>query len=74
MPSREPAPTELGLIVYKSKRVATVKRAFRRIGTELGLMGFSQYSFRHLMADQIKKLVPECAARAALVVDRARRA
>jgi integrase len=49
-------PPELGLIVYKGKRVATVKRAFRRIGTELGLMGFSQYSLRHFMADQIKKL------------------
>jgi hypothetical protein len=42
--------------VYKGKRVATVKLAFRRIGTDLGLMGFSQYSFRHFMADQIKKL------------------
>jgi hypothetical protein len=31
-----------------------VKRAFRRIGTELGLMGFSQYSLRHFMADQIQ--------------------
>ena len=50
------SPPELGLIVYKGKRVATVKRAFRRIGTELGLMGFSQYSLRHFMADQIKKL------------------
>jgi hypothetical protein len=48
-------PPELGLIVYKGKRVATVKRAFRRIGIELGLMGFSQYSLRHFMADQIKK-------------------
>lgn len=38
------------------KRVATVKRAFRRIGTELGLMGFSQYTLRHFMAGQIKKL------------------
>ena len=47
---------ELGLIVYKGKRVATVKRAFRRIGAELGLMGFSQYSLRHFMADQTKKL------------------
>jgi hypothetical protein len=47
---------ERGLMVYKGKRVATVKRAFRRIGTELGLMGFSQYSLRHFMADQIKKL------------------
>ena len=42
--------------MYKGKRVATVKRAFRRIGAELGLMGFSQYSLRHFMADQIKKL------------------
>ena len=49
-------PPEVGLIVYKGKRVATVKRAFRRMGTELGLMGFSQYSLRHFMADQIKKL------------------
>ena len=32
------------------------KRSFRRIGTELGLMGFSQYSLRHFMADQIRKL------------------
>jgi hypothetical protein len=42
--------------VYKGKRVATVKRAFRRIGTEFGLMGLSQYSLRHFMADQVKKL------------------
>jgi hypothetical protein len=42
--------------VYKGKRVATVKRAFRRIGAELELKGFSQYSLRHFMADQIKKL------------------
>jgi integrase len=47
---------ERGLIVYKGKRVATVKRAFRRIGAELGLTGFSQYSLRHFMADQAKKL------------------
>jgi hypothetical protein len=33
-----------------------VKRAFRRTGAELGLMGFSQYSLRHFMADQAKKL------------------
>jgi hypothetical protein len=45
-----------GLIVRKGKRVATVKRAFRRTGAELGLMGFSQYSLRHFMADQAKKL------------------
>jgi hypothetical protein len=55
--AEERNPPELGLIVYKGKRVATVKRAFRRIGTELGLMGFSQYSLRHFMADQIRKLV-----------------
>jgi hypothetical protein len=42
--------------VSKGKRVATVKRAFRRTGAELGLMGFSQYSLRHFMADQAKKL------------------
>jgi hypothetical protein len=36
--------------------VATVKRGLRRIGTDLGLMGFSHYSFRHFMADQVKKL------------------
>ena len=42
--------------MYKGKRVATAKRAFRRIGTELELTGFSQYSLRHFMADQVKKL------------------
>ncbi len=49
------APREAGLLVYKRKRVACVKKAFRRIGADLGLVGFSQYSFRHFMADQIKK-------------------
>lgn len=49
-------PREPGLLVYKRKRVTTVKRAFRRIGEELGIEGFSQYSFRHFMADQVKKL------------------
>ncbi len=49
-------PREEGLLVYKRKRVATVKRAFRRIGADLGIEGFSQYSFRHFMADQVKKL------------------
>jgi integrase len=44
------------LIVYKRVKVATVKRAIRRIGAELGLVGFSQYGFRHFMADQVKKL------------------
>ena len=52
------SPPELGLIVYKDKRVATMKRAFRRIGTELGLMGFSQYSLRHFMAEPNKEAVP----------------
>jgi hypothetical protein len=33
-----------------------VKRAIRRAGVDHGLIGFSQYSFRHFMADQIKKL------------------
>jgi hypothetical protein len=45
-----------GLIVYKRKRVATVKRAFRRLGQDLKFAGFTQYSFRHFMADQVKKL------------------
>jgi integrase len=49
-------PPSSALITYKGKKVATVKRAIRRAGVELGLMGFSQYSFRHFMADQIKKL------------------
>jgi integrase len=44
------------LIVYRGRKVATVKRAMTRAGVELGLMGFSQYSFRHFMADQVKKL------------------
>jgi integrase len=45
-----------GLITYKGRKVATVKRAIRRAGADLGLVGFSQYSFRHFMADQVKKL------------------
>ena len=51
---REPRPD--ALIVYKRQRVATVKRAIRRISADLGLIGFSQYGFRHFMADQVKKL------------------
>ncbi len=44
------------LLLYKGKRVKTTKRAWRRIGSELGLAGFSQKSFRHFMADQTKML------------------
>lgn len=51
---REPLPD--ALIVYKRAKVATVKRAIRRAGNELGLVGFSQYGFRHFMADQVKRL------------------
>jgi integrase len=51
---REPRPD--ALIVYKRRRVATVKRAIRRISADLGLIGFSQYGFRHFMADEVKKL------------------
>jgi hypothetical protein len=35
--ARGNAPVDRGLLVYKRKRVATVKRAMRRIGAELGL-------------------------------------
>jgi hypothetical protein len=48
-------PPSSTLITYRGKKVATTKRAIRRAGTELGLVGFSQYSFRHFMADQVKK-------------------
>jgi integrase len=51
---REPQPD--ALIVYKRRRVATVKRAIRRISADLGFIGFSQYGLRHFMADQVKKL------------------
>jgi hypothetical protein len=51
---REPLPD--ALIVYKRAKVATVKRAIRRVGAELGLAGFSQYGFRHFKADQVKRL------------------
>lgn len=51
---REPQPD--ALLVYKRRRVATVKRAIRRISADLGLIGFSQYGFRHFMADHVKKL------------------
>jgi len=44
------------LLVYKHARVATTRKAWRRIGAELGLDGFSQYSFRHFMADQVRIL------------------
>ena len=50
------ASRERGLLVYKHKRVVTVKRAMRRIGTELGLEGFSQKRFRSFMADQTRTL------------------
>lgn len=43
------------LLIYKRAKVGTVKQAFRRIGRDLGIPGFSQYSFRHFMADQAKK-------------------
>jgi integrase len=49
-------PVESGLLIYKRRRVACVKKAFRRIGRDVGLTGFSQYAFRHFMADQTKKL------------------
>jgi integrase len=49
-------PVPKALLTYKRKRVATTKRAWRRIGRELGIPGFSQYSFRHFMADQTKML------------------
>ena len=42
----------------KRKRVACVKRAFRRIGRELGIKGFSQKKFRPFMNDQARKLFP----------------
>jgi hypothetical protein len=49
-------PVETGLLVYKRERVACVKRAFRRIGRELGIEGFSQKKFRPFMNDQARKL------------------
>jgi integrase len=57
-----------GLLVYQGRRVATVKRAFRRVGADLGLMGFSQYRLRHFMADQAKRLFPQPLARASLAL------
>lgn len=47
---------ERGLLIHKRKRVATVKRAMRRIGAELGIEGFSQKRFRSFMADQTRTL------------------
>jgi integrase len=47
---------ELGLIVHKGARVASVKKAIHKTGTRVKLTGFSQYGFRHFMADQVKKL------------------
>ena len=38
------------------RSVACVKRAFRRIGHELGIVGFSQKKFRPFMNDQARKL------------------
>ncbi len=49
-------PKSDALIVYKRARVRSVKKTFRRIGTELAIEGFSQKSFRHFMTDQAKKL------------------
>jgi hypothetical protein len=44
-------PVESGLLVYKRLRVACVKRAYRRIGRELGIDDFSQKKFRPFMND-----------------------
>ena len=53
---------EPGLIVYKGKRVATAKRAFRRLGSELGLNGFSQYSFAISWRTRSKSCSATCPA------------
>ena len=47
---------ERGLLIYKRKRIATVKQAMRRIGHELELEGFTQKRFRSFMADQTRTL------------------
>jgi integrase len=49
-------PRPAAVLVYKRERVATTKQAWRRKGRQLGIPGFSQYSFRHFMADQTKML------------------
>jgi hypothetical protein len=51
---RDPCPS--ALLVYKRKRVASTKKAWQRLGQELGLDGFTQRSFRYFMADQVKTL------------------
>lgn len=43
-------PKAPALLTYKRERVATTKKAWRRIGVDLGLDGFTQKSFRHFMA------------------------
>jgi len=53
---REDDGQSLSLLRYHGERVACVKRAFRRHGREHELQGFTQYSFRHFMADHVKKL------------------
>ena len=49
-------PVEPGLLIYKRKRVASVKRAIRKVGPKIGIEGFTQKTFRHFMTDQVKKL------------------
>jgi integrase len=44
------------LLTCKGQKVGSVKRAIRRIAADIGLDGFTQKSFRHFMADQVKKL------------------
>jgi hypothetical protein len=47
---------ERPLLFYKGNKVGSTKKSWRRIGRELGIEGFSQYSFRHFMADQVRML------------------
>lgn len=44
------------LLFYKGEKVRSTKKSWRRIGRELGIEGFSQYSFRHFIADQVRLL------------------
>jgi hypothetical protein len=48
------SPKPDALLVYKRERVATTKQAWRRIGRNLGIEGFTQKSFRYFMAEQVK--------------------
>jgi integrase len=49
---------EIPLLVYKLKRIGTVKKAVKRIADEAGVPELTQYSTRRFMATMVRKLCP----------------